>query len=279
MARRYGWMIAGLLILGLLTWTGAAVESMSGAEILQRVDAQSLATASGSVVATVHLEVTYSDGTTQTQSFGILTKTVPGALDRSLTCFLSPPDVAGMIFLRIKPQTSSAQMWLYLPALGEAKQFVAQGQGQSFAGGTTSYSDLGSREYADHYEATSVGHDTLSVDGTAHPCDVVTATARPGSDAEFPKITLWVDTSSFLVLRSEGEGEDGKTIRTMAVTRIGRFEDHPIAEALSATNAKTGAQATITFVDRVRPAQPIPDSVFDPQHLAAFSPKAYGWSL
>lgn len=277
MARRCSWVVACVLIAGLLfSWSAAA--QMSGGEILRKADAQSQATASGSLAVVVHLDVTYSDGTSQTQSFGILTKTVSGEPDRSLTCFLSPSDVAGMIFLWIKPQTAPAQMWLYLPALGEAKQFVAQEQGQSFAGGTLSYNDLGGRKYAGNYQTTSVGRETLTVDGTAHPCYVVAATARPGSDAEYPEIKLWVDTSSFLVLRSQGADRDGKIVRTMTVTRIGRFEDRPVPEQLSAANAETGARATVSFVDRVRPSRPIPDAVFDPQHLAAFDPKAYGWS-
>ncbi len=279
MARRCGWVLVGLLALGVVG-VGAVValaDGLTGNGILQEVDTRAQATTSGSLVATVHLDVTYSDGTTQSQSFGVLTKTVSGAPDRSLTCFLSPPDVAGMIFLWIKPQTASAQMWLYLPALGEARKFVAQAQAQSFAGGTISYNDLGSREYAGNYEATSVGEETLTVGGTSHPCYVVSATAKPGSDAEYPKIKLWVDTSSYLVLRSEGYDKDRKLVRVMDVTRIGRFEDRPIAEELTAKNTETGAQATVTFVDRVRPVQPIPDAVFEPQHLAAFDPSTYGW--
>ena len=84
-----------LLVLALLGAGSAAAAAMSGEEILREVDAQAQATTAGSLVVTVRLDVTYDDGTTQSQSFGVLTKEVSGAPDRSLTCFLSPPDVAG----------------------------------------------------------------------------------------------------------------------------------------------------------------------------------------
>lgn len=279
MARRCAWVLAVFLTLGIFGAGTVAAATMSGEEILQKVDRQAAATTSGSLISAVHLDVTYDDGTTQSQSFGILTKEVAGAPDRSLTCFLTPTDVAGMIFLWIKPQTAPAQMWLYLPALGEAREFVGQAQGQSFAGGTISYNDLGSPEFATNYESASVGEEALIVDGVSHPCYVVSASAKPNADAEYPKVKLWVDRSSFLVLRSEGAGEDGEPVRTIIVTRIGRFEDRPIAREMIAENVTTGAETTVVFADRVRPAQPIPDAVFDPKELSSFDPLTYGWSL
>ncbi len=267
-------VIAGVLVLTAVSYAAG----LTGDQILQKVDEHETLVTQGSLISKIRFDNVYADGTTAYNVFGGLSKKVSGEPEESLIYFEEPADVAGTIFLSIKPEGGEARMWLYLPALGMAKEIVAEQRKQSFAGSTFSYKDVGSRSFADKYSAKLVGEETVKIGDKSYDCYVLELTAKPDSDADYPTAKAWVDKNSFLMLRSEDYNSEGKLERTMEVTKIGEFEGKLVADKMVATNTLDGSSTTITFLERKRPADPIPDSVFDPNNLASFDPTEFGFS-
>ena len=281
MKRKIGWdspvaLVVGLLLIAALWAVPLAAAGMTGDEILQRVDAEAEALAAGSLISIVQFDNVYADGTTSSNVFAGLGKKNEGEPEESLIYFREPEDVAGTIFLSVKPVGEDARMWLYLPALGMAKELVADQQKQSFAGSTFSYKDMGNRSYADKYSAELVGEESVTVGDELRECYVLKLTAKPDADADYPTGKAWVDKESFLMLKSEDYNESGKLERTVDVLSLTTFDGQLLAGKMLATNALDGSSTTITFVKRERPEGEIPDSVFDPDNLETLDPAVYG---
>ena len=281
MKRKIGWdspvaLVVGLLLIAALWAVPLAAAGMTGDEILQRVDAEAEALAAGSLISIVQFDNVYADGTTSSNVFAGLGKKNEGEPEESLIYFREPEDVAGTIFLSVKPVGEDARMWLYLPALGMAKELVADQQKQSFAGSTFSYKDMGNRSYADKYSAELVGEESVTVGDELRECYVLKLTAKPDADADYPTGKAWVDKESFLMLKSEDYNESGKLERTVDVLSLTTFDGQMLAGKMLATNALDGSSTTITFVKRERPEGEIPDSVFDPDNLETLDPAVYG---
>jgi len=255
---------------------GAMAAGLTGDEILQKVDDEAASLAEGSLISVVQFDNVYADGTSASNVFAGIGKKNEGQPEESLIYFKQPEDVAGTIFLSVKPVGEDARMWLYLPALGMAKELVADQQKQSFAGSTFSYKDMGNRSYADKYSAKLVGEETLTIGDEQRACYVLAFTARPGADADYPTGKAWVDKESFLMLKSEDYNESGNLERTMDVLSLTTFDGQLLAGKMLATNALDNSSTTITFVKRQRPESEIPESVFNPENLATFDPAAYG---
>ncbi len=264
----------GVLMLGAMVYAAG----LTGDQILQKIDAHEAQVSGGSLITTIRFDNVYADGTTAYNVFGGLSKKAPGQPDKSLIYFEQPADVAGTIFLSIKPVGKEARMWLYLPALGMVKELVAAQQKQSFAGSTFSYKDIGSRTFADKFTAQIIGNESVKIGDKAYDCYVLKLTAKPNANVDYPVAKAWVDKASFLMLKSEDYSADGKLQRTMKVLTVGTFDGNMVANKMIATNVIDKSSTTITFLKRVRPAKPIPDSVFDPNNLGSFNPKEFGFS-
>jgi len=267
-------VLAGILVLAAASYAAG----LTGDQILQKVDEHETLVTQGSLISKIRFDNVYSDGTTAYNVFGGLSVKLEGQPEKSLIYFEEPADVAGTIFLSIKPEGGEARMWLYLPALGMAKEIVAEQRKQSFAGSTFSYKDVGSRSFADKYSAKLVGDETVKIGDKSYDCYVLELTAKPDSDADYPTAKAWVDKDSFLMLKSEDYNSEGKLERTMEVLALGKFDGNVVADKMIATNVLDKSSTTITFLERKRPANPIPDSVFDPNNLASFDPTEFGFS-
>jgi hypothetical protein len=261
--------------LGAISFDSMAAE-LNGDEILQRVDDAAASLAAGSLISVVQFDNVYPDGTSSSNLFAGMGKKDEGHPEESLIYFKQPEDVAGTIFLSVKPVGEDARMWLFLPALGMAKELVADQQEQSFAGSTFSYKDMGSRSYADKYGAKLVGEETITIGEQKRDCYVLDLSSKADEKEDSQTGKAWVDKESFLMLKSEDYNESGSLEQTMDVLSLTEFEGQLLAGKMLATNVLDDSSTTITFIKRARPEDPIPDSVFDPENLASFDPAAYG---
>lgn len=267
-------VLAGVLVLTAVSYAAG----LTGDQILQKADEHETIVTQGSLISKIRFDNVYSDGTTAYNIFGGVSVKLEGQPEKSLIYFEEPADVAGTIFLSIKPEGKDARMWLYLPALGMAKEIVAEQRKQSFAGSTFSYKDVGSHSFADKYSAQLVGEEAVKIGDKSYDCYVLELTAKPNSDADYPTAKAWVDKNSFLMLKSEDYNSEGKLERTMEVLELGEFDGNVVANKMIAKNVLDGSYTTITFIERKRPETAIPDSVFDPDNLAAFDPSLFGFS-
>lgn len=270
-------MVTILIVAALLSAVGASAAELSGDDILARVDQQEQFLSEGSMITTLQFDNVYSDGTTSGNRLISLSKKGTGDAEYSLIYFVEPDDVAGTIFLSVKAAVDeNTHMWLFLPALGMAKELVADQQEQSFAGSTFSYQDVGSRDFEGKYEAVLSGEESIAVGEESYDCYVIDLTAKPDSNAEYPFGKMWIEKENFIMLRSEDYDESGVLERTMTITGLGEFEGKVVADKMVSTNMIEKSSTTITFLARTRPEEDIPDSVFEASNLASFDPSAYG---
>jgi len=265
----------GVVVLGGVVYAA----DLTGDQILDKMIDHQDETMSGSLIMTMGMDNTYSDGTTGYNLFTSLAKlsTDPNVPDMLLIYFEEPEDVAGTLFLAITPSEGDSRMWLYLPALGSVKELISEEQEQSFADSTFSYKDIGSASsIRDDYDAELIGEETVTIDGESYDCYVLKLTAKPDADVDYPTGKLWVDKENWLSLKGENYNEEGNLETIMEVTKLGTFEGNLIFDQMVSENIIEETSTTMTFIDRKRPEEELPDSLFDPENLPLFNPSDYG---
>lgn len=265
----------GVVVLGGVVYAA----DLTGDQILDKMIDHQDETMGGSLIMTMKLENVYSDGTSGENVFSAMAKrsTDPSVPDKSLMYYKEPEDVRGTIFLAISPDEGDSRMWLYLPALGSAKELVSEEQEQSFAGSTFSYKDIGSASsMQDDYNAELIGEEAVTIDGKSYACYVLNLTAKPDADVDYPTQKLWVSKDFWTSLKGESYNEDGKLEITMEVVKLGEFEGNVVADEMFSKNVIEGNSTRMIFLERKRPASEFPDSVFDADNLTTFDPAAYG---
>ncbi|MFC2105196.1 outer membrane lipoprotein-sorting protein [Candidatus Bipolaricaulota bacterium] len=265
-----GMALVSVALLGLTT------AALTADEIMDMVDAEADAQAEGSMVSIIRFDNVYGDGTTGSNLFGSLS--IP---NRSLIYFIEPSDVAGTIFLTLESDDDEvdAQLWLYLPFIGIAKELVSEDErGGSFAGSALSYSDLGDREGRADYDATLIGEEDVVIGDLTRTTYKIESTAKPDSDVDNPRSIVWIDTEFLIMLKVESYNDLGNLDTTMDILALGEFEGKLTTVEMLATNHSDDSTTTITILEQRRPDAEVSEDVFGPGNLQAFDPVLWGFA-
>ena len=269
--RVFGWTLVALLLA-----SGVALaQNLTADDILDRMEEESDALAQGSMISKMRFDNLYSDGTSASNTFAGLSKP-----NKSLIYFLEPEDVAGTIFLTINPEDEGedARLWLFLPLLEIPKELVSEeDRGGSFAGSSISYEDIGGDDQSEDYDAALIGEETLTIGEEVRAAYIIESTAKPDADKDIVRTVLWVDKEGFVMLKMEAYNDLGNLEQTLDVLALAEFEGHLIAEQMVAHDVLEESETTITILERRRPAEEIPDEVFDSENLVSFDPTAWGF--
>jgi hypothetical protein len=263
-----------LLAVGLL---GVAAMAQTAGEVLDRMDAEADVLAEGSMVSTIKFYNTFSDTTNNEYLFGSLSK--PG---KSLIYFIEPVDLLGSVFLTHEAanEDEGNRLWLYVPYYGTqpGKELVDEEDRRgSFAGSSLSYEDIGDRDRRVDYDAVLLGEEELSIGELTRTAYVIESTAKADADVETLRTVIWVDTEFSIMLKMEGYNDLGNLESTMEVLSLGEFEGKLTADEMLATNVSEGSSTTITFLDRRRLDEEIPDQVFLSENLHAIDRTEWGF--
>lgn len=266
-----------LVVLGLAlligAWSSPAQQPLTGPQILQKVEEKGgMGGTQGELISDVKFDIIGKDKKTATNEFRFFSRRKPGEPDRLLVAFVKPDDVRGTLFLSIKPQGKDADLWLYLPALGAVKQLVnAQERKGSFAGSNLSFEDLGSGfKYSESYTADDkVSEEKLKIGDKEYTAYVLTLRVKKEKEKteDYPRRKLWVEKTEFTVLKGEGYNKTDKLETVFEALALGKFENDTVPDRVLIKNVLDGSQTTISFLTRKRPAQPLPDNLFDPNNL------------
>lgn len=266
-----------LVVLGLTLLAGAglsvAQQPLTGPQILQKVEEKGgMGGLQGELISDVKFDIIGKDKKTATNEFRFFSKRKPGEPDRLLVAFAKPDDVRGTLFLSIKPQGKDADLWLYLPALGAVKQLVnTQERKGSFAGSNLSFEDLGGGfKYSESYIADEkVAEEKIRIGEKEYSTYVLTLRVKKEKEKaeDYPLRKMWVEKTEFVVLKGEGYNRTNKLETVFEALALGKFEDDTVLDKVLIKNVLDGSQTTITFLKRKRPAQPLPENLFDPNNL------------
>jgi len=271
-------------------FVSAPAQAQSAADILAAVDARGGITGVGSQIAFLSFVIQDKNGSVQESSFVSFAKTSADAQtpDAGLIYFLPPPaETCGTVFLTIDRKVAGqpTQLYLYLPALGMAKELVSSGERKgSFAGSNIQFDQIGRSELAIHFVGELLGETTVdvAVDGVAvsRPVYALHLTANPATNANesFPDRTIWVDKEAFLVLAMESTNTLGKVQNVLRVSTLATYKDRLEYTQMTVSNVLDSSSTTVTVSDREDVGE-LPDSIFDPGSLAAFDPRSFNASL
>ena len=253
-----------------------AAEDLSGNEILKNVDNKSQSVTQGEMISIINFQNVNADGTESSYRFGALARKKSGEPNRTLIYYLKPQYVRGSIFLSKDTEEGETKMWLYLSALGQAKELSASKKESSFAGSTISFEEIGSWSMSEEYNAEVAEETTVQVGDQSVPAYKLNLTAKEGADPQYPKQSIWVGKGNWVLLHSENYNSQGELVKEMEVKQLTTFEGNTVTKELVTTAVDSGASTTVTYVKRERPEQDIPDSVFNPDNLKNFDPAKWG---
>lgn len=266
-----------LVILGVALLLGAwslhAQQPLTGPQILQKVEEKGgIGGTQGELTSDVKFDILGKDKKTATNEFRFFSRRKKDEPDRLLVAFVKPDDVRGTLFLSIKPQGKDADLWLYLPALGAVKQLVnTQERKGSFAGSNLSFEDLGSGfKYSERYLADEkVTEEKVKVGNQEYNTYVLTLRVKKEKEKleDYPVRKLWVEKTEFIVLKGESYNKTNKLETVFEALALGKFENDTVPDKVLIKNVLDNSQTTISFLTRKRPAQPLPDNLFDPNNL------------
>lgn len=134
---------------------------------------------------------------------------------KRLVRFLAPADVKGMGFL----MESADVMYALLPAFGNRVRRVATHQmSGSFMGSDLNNDDMATVEFSPTFLPKYVGNEGDTA--------IVELTVRPGKQAEFPRIKIWVERKNALISKLEYYDASGKKLRTQ-LRQDYKQDNHP----------------------------------------------------
>lgn len=271
--------IAVGLVFALFVALGAGAlsqESITGDEILTKVDEQQEKISQGDVISILTFEIVHPDGTETELKFGSLAKKEAGEPSYTLIYYLKPEDVAGSIFLSRETEEGGSEMWLSLSAFPQPKKLPTSQKQGSFADSNLTFQEIGNRNMSERYNAELVKETELSIKGKSVPAYLLETELKEDASAKYPRGKVWVGKDNWLILKSEDQNEDGELERVMEVKELGTFEGKMVTQKLTAKNLLDESSTTVTFQKRERPEEKIPVSVFDPENLTEFDPKKWG---
>lgn len=272
-------IVSVFLVTSLLLAVGAvsfSADELTGKEILKKVDEKSEMVTAGEMLSIINFHNVNADGTESSYKFGALARKKSGEPNLTLIYYLEPEFVRGSIFLTREAEGGETNMWLFLSALGQAKELSTSKQEGSFANSTLSYEEIGSRTMSVDYSAEIAGETTVQVGDKAVPSYKLSLTAKEEADPQYPEQTVWVGKDNWVLLRSKSFNSEGKLKKEMELKELITFEGNTVTKELVTTAVDTGASTTVTYVKRERPEKEIPDSVFHPENLKDFDPSRWG---
>ena len=249
-----------------------AAEDLSGDEVLVKVDEKSENVTQGEMLSVIDFHNVNADGTESSYRFGALARKKSGEPNKTLIYYLKPEFVRGSIFLSKDTEEGETKMWLYLSALGQAKELSASKKESSFAGSTISFEEIGSWSMSEEYNADIVEETTVEAGNQSVSAYKLNLTAKEGADPQYPNQTIWVGKDNWVLLRSNNFNSEGELVKEMEVKQLTTFEGKTVTKSLVTTAVDSGASTTVTYLKRARPDKDIPDSVFNPGNLKDLDP-------
>ncbi len=270
-------LISSLLLCVLLVGSTAFAEELAGEEILARAKFGGELRSEGSLITTFRLESKTADGTTTANSFVGFSKRTKEGTESLLLYFLDVGYNSGSILLMETPEQGTTRQWYYSPEWDLLRELDVQAQGQSFAGSTLSFQNLGGYDLESHYTAEVIANEQLLVGEAERMAHVLALSARPEKKLDFPTAKMWVDKETFFVLRMRNINSAGDVGQTVEVLALGELEGAVTVDQLINSDCVNGSSTTITFLERRQPEDEFPDDFFSSENLALFDPAEHGF--
>jgi outer membrane lipoprotein-sorting protein len=154
-----------------------------------------------------------------------------------LSVFTSPADVKGVAFLA----RSDDEMYVYMPEFGKIRRIASHVKKENFMGTDFSYSDMGSSDWAKTYDARVTKREAKNV--------LLELVPRKVDEVDYGKLTMLVDTSTYMALRIQYFDKKGTLWKEMTQTQIKKISSYWVAGAITMRDLKKNHSTTIEQKD------------------------------
>jgi hypothetical protein len=217
----------------------------------------------GSVSATVKLEITEKNGSTRSRTISMSTKSYSDGQERRLIKFLDPADVKGTAMLIFDNKDVQDEMWIYLPALKKTRRIVSSEKGKSFMSSEFSNADMSSPALPDF------DYKHLNGSGTSGQWIIE---STPVSEAKadeygFSKKVSYVSTDNYQVIKMEFYNFDNELYKTVEIKAVHSLPGNKyLVSDMVAMNQLNGRKSEIVMENIVEGTK-VDDSLFTVQNL------------
>lgn len=162
-------------------------------------------------------------------------------LNKTVTRFLAPPDVARTAFLFIENKGRDDDQYMYLPAINVVRRIVGSQKDASFMGSDFSYADLESRDH-DHAAHKLMGQKKVG------KADCYVVESKP-KNKTYSKLVSWIRKKDFVFMRIQYFDKKGKLLKIFFTKEIKKVGDQKVLSRFKLANKQTGHSTTIAVTD------------------------------
>jgi len=196
------------------------------------------------------------DGSSKVRELITQSKKVDG-VTKTISKFLSPPDVAGVALLTVQGKDGQAdEVALYAPKVRRARKIAPAARGESFMESEFSYADFSGSSLED-------SKPTRGPDATVNGKSCYVITAQP-KDSPYAKVVASIDKASFMAVQVEYFDEKG-LLKRYTVQKVENKNGRNIATDSVMENARTHRKSTLK-VGKISDAD-APDAKFTERGL------------
>jgi hypothetical protein len=179
-------------------------------------------------------------------------------LNRTVTRFVYPPDVARTAFLFIENKGRDDDQYMYLPALNVIRRIVGSQKDTSFMGSDFTYADLEARDFDRashrHLPAAKVGK---------FECYVVET--RP-QEKTYSKLVSWIRKADDIFVRIDYYDKRGQLLKVFTTKEVKAVGGQKVLTRFRLSNKQTG-HATVIVVTDIKLRQDLGDELFTERAL------------
>ncbi|PKL09986.1 MAG: hypothetical protein CVV51_01075 [Spirochaetae bacterium HGW-Spirochaetae-7] len=242
--------LAASTVLAAAAWSQASLPSLSGEEIMRKVDANATITTMA-YVGTMRIDL-------GTRILEKEMRVVAEGRDKSFVEFSNPED-RGVRYLKV-----DKELWMYFPSEQETIKISGHLLKEGMMGSDVSYEDaLESGAISDKYAISLIGTETL--DGRS--CYVLDLNAKVRT-VNYERQKFWVDGERFVVLKSQMYAKSGRLLKESQALAVRQFGSRWFAtEVRMEDKLKKGGGTVFTMKD-IQFGVTLPEDMFSLRRLA-----------
>jgi outer membrane lipoprotein-sorting protein len=187
--------------------------------------------------------------------------------DKSLTYFLSPPDVQGTALLSFTHFKTPDDQWLYLPALKRVKRIASANKSGSFVGSEFAFEDLLAQE-VERFTYKYLRDEPCPTEEAKGLTCFVNERFPAYENSGYTRQVSWIDKKDYQVRKLEFYDRKSEHSKTLMFTGYKQYlGKYWRAHTLTMENHQTAKKTTLSFGEFQLNAK-VDQSEFDPDALS-----------
>ncbi|HLD29165.1 MAG TPA: outer membrane lipoprotein-sorting protein, partial [bacterium] len=235
-----------------------AGEKLSAETIIQKSQ-QAFYYAGADVKIRVSMKLINREGKERLRELTMTRKNYDKGRQKYFTYFHNPSDVRGTTFMVWKEPEENDSRWLFIPAIKLVTRISARDSRSSFVGSDFTYEDISGRNpEADAH--------TLVREEKVEGKDCYVLESIPGSEADFARKTVWIDSATFLPLKEEYYDLRGELYKVFTAAETKNAGGFWTVTKRTMKDIKRGHRTEVTF-DEIKYNTGVSDSLFTERYL------------